>query len=357
MVLETGVSLGIDFNGKVKEIEEVIARRLGREEKMRVIRSLVKLHKPTVLLIQETKLKVFNRSVVRKLGGSWLTRGVGMDAEGAAGGLITLWKEESFVAKACIMAKSCIILAGQLVNLNREVMDLPLHGLNFTWSNNREREAWARLDRFLVSPEFMLWLPNLIQKGLERILSDHFPILLGETKKDWGPSPFRFYNSWIENKVLMNEAMKGWKNCKVTGSKGVVLRSKVKASKSSIKTWLLMHKRTVEDSKAIEAQLGLIDKSVAQDGWTELNRIQRWRLMEELWKSLRREEQLWCQKTRVSWLKEGDRNTKFFHLMANGRRKVNTIGEISIEGVACSNPEEIKDGIYRFFKNHFKKDV
>ncbi|KAK2658615.1 hypothetical protein Ddye_005148 [Dipteronia dyeriana] len=49
-------------------------RGLDRGEKRRVIRSLVYRHKPEVFFIQKSKLKVFNSSVVRKLGGSWLTR-------------------------------------------------------------------------------------------------------------------------------------------------------------------------------------------------------------------------------------------------------------------------------------------
>ena len=35
--------------------------------------------------------------------------------------------------------------------LRAKVVDIPLRGIPFTWSNYRENACWARLDRFLVS--------------------------------------------------------------------------------------------------------------------------------------------------------------------------------------------------------------
>ncbi|KAK3206441.1 hypothetical protein Dsin_020487 [Dipteronia sinensis] len=143
--------------------------------------------------------------------------------------------------------------------LQAQVIDIPLQGMTFTWSNNRSQEAWAQLDRFLVSPEILLWFPQLTQKGLEMSLSDHNPIMLGEPKEDWDPCPFRCYNSWLEDKNIMNEAVKGWKNCEVRGSKGFLLFSKLKASKQNMKTWLMDKRNSKMTSKDIEGQLEAID--------------------------------------------------------------------------------------------------
>ncbi|KAK2665224.1 hypothetical protein Ddye_003798 [Dipteronia dyeriana] len=63
--------------------------------------------------------------------------------------------------------------------LKTKVIDIPLHGGPFTWSNHKERASWARLDRFLLSPELVVWFPKLIQKCLPKNLSDHNPISLG----------------------------------------------------------------------------------------------------------------------------------------------------------------------------------
>jgi len=41
-------------------------------------------------------------------------------------------------------------------------------------------------------------------------------------------------------------------------------------------------------------------------------------------------------------LKQGDRNTKFFHKTANAHRRYNNINKLIVEGVAVENAEDIK---------------
>lgn len=68
--------------------------------------------------------------------------------------------------------------------------DLPMVGRRYTWYK-ADGTAMSRLDRFLVSPEFLINFPDVVQKGLMRDLSDHCPIVLKKCYKDWGPKPFR----------------------------------------------------------------------------------------------------------------------------------------------------------------------
>lgn len=52
---------------------------------------------------------------------------------------------------------------------------------------------------------------------------------------------------------------------------------------------------------------------------------------------------MWSQKSRIKWLKEGDMNTKFFHLMVNWRRKKNEIKGLFIEDIWYEQPMVVKN--------------
>ena len=67
-----------------------------------------------------------------------------------------------------------------------------------------------------------------------------------------------------------------------------------------------------------------------------------WALMEEI---------SWRQKSRENWLKEGDRNTGFFHRMANAHRRRNCLNSISINGRKLDKEEDIKEGLVDAFQN------
>ena len=63
------------------------------------------------------------------------------------------------------------------------------------------------------------------------------------------------------------------------------------------------------------------------------------------------EEVSWRQKSREIWLKEGDRNTGFFHRMANSHRRRKSISSISINGRRLVKEAEVKDGLVGAFQS------
>ena len=66
---------------------------------------------------------------------------------------------------------------------------------------------------------------------------------------------------------------------------------------------------------------------------------------------LEREDLKWKQKSRELWAKEGDRNTRFFHLSTLVRRRRNHINEIKLEDGSWINTRE---EIQNYFNENFK---
>ena len=67
-----------------------------------------------------------------------------------------------------------------------------------------------------------------------------------------------------------------------------------------------------------------LDRKAIESRWNGESKQERMMLNSELWKIIRHEEQAWRQKSRVKWLLEGDRNTRFFHCVMNGRWRSNS---------------------------------
>ncbi|KAK1284157.1 hypothetical protein QJS10_CPB21g01155 [Acorus calamus] len=83
---------------------------------------------------------------------------------------------------------------------------------------------------------------------------------------------------------------------------------------------------------------------------SEEDRVKRCRLKGEWNDLLRLEEVEWRQKSRAIWLREGDNNTKYFHKVANQRRRINKIVQLEVEG-----EEEIKKAMVEHFSGAFRK--
>ncbi|KAK2655364.1 hypothetical protein Ddye_008416 [Dipteronia dyeriana] len=76
--------------------------------------------------------------------------------------------------------------------------------------------------------------------------------------------------------------------------------------------------------------------------WNKVRKIEM-----ELDDLLRCEEVFWRQQSRISWLKDGDRNTKFFHVKASSRRICNCIRGLFDVGDAEFSEEEVKGALFQ----------
>ena len=71
-----------------------------------------------------------------------------------------------------------------------------------------------------------------------------------------------------------------------------------------------------------------IQKQIIEQGNNEQIQEEEKRIKQQLEERYAQEETLWQQKSRVQWLKEGEKNTIFFHRSTIQRRHINRITKL-----------------------------
>lgn len=156
---------------------------------------------------------------------------------------------------------------------------------------------------------------------LQRISSDHSPLitsLLGSLNK--AKAGFKY-----DHRLVQKEGFKDWISTMWTSSQsqgdtrdGMV--QKIKDSRKDISKWTKQNKSNSSIRiQELHHQIDQITKATQID-FEELKRLKK-----ELHLEHQNEETFWRMKSRVTWLKDGDRNTKFFHAATKNRRAQNKI--------------------------------
>ena len=153
------------------------------------------------------------------------------------------------------------------------LMDLPMSGGVSTWSNNI---SWYRLDRFLVFLEWDLSFPDLLQKKLSRVCSDHAHILLVGGSRQNGKRPFKFENMWLKEEGFVEKVRSWWGLFSFVGSPNFVLAEKLRALKGEIKRWRIEEFGSVEVRiKAWAEEMKLLDRYEEDRGLSEEEKERR----------------------------------------------------------------------------------
>ena len=109
-------------------------------------------------------------------------------------------------------------------------------GRRFTWYRLNETST-SRLDRILVTDEWILQWPRSRQFVMSRQVSDHCALMVKNTIKDWGPKPFRTFDVWKHSQGFKEVIWKSWADPISSGNRMVVLKVKLKGLKKELNLW------------------------------------------------------------------------------------------------------------------------
>ncbi|KAL2248951.1 UNVERIFIED_CONTAM: Retrovirus-related Pol polyprotein from type-2 retrotransposable element R2DM [Sesamum indicum] len=225
------------------------------------------------------------------------------------------------------------------------LLDVPTTGCYYTWySNNESNPVWCKLDRVLYNNE---WLEAGLHCSAHfnppGCLSDHSPGIISifdhtPTK----PKPFRFFNMWADHPDFLATVEARW-NLSVDGTPQFSLCRRLKTLKSTLKAFNKQHYSHIS-ARATEAELAL------QEAQNRLESNPGDVALRDSLGDLRKkavflaeaERHFFYQKAKIHHLKEGDRNTKFFHDMVKRNVSRNSIGAITrADGTVITAAEDI----------------
>ena len=283
------------------------SRGLGRGVKWAAVRRLIVKHKVHLVCLQETKRENFNKSICQAISGDSTGHWDFVPSVEAAGGLLCMWNNSTFVVERKVKGRSFLMLEGTCCSNNQKLIFVNVYapcdlvGKKALWDELRQLKAsnpsgmwcflgdfnsirssqerislsqrradpydiaafnqwiddmelqeikcsgnsftwiWpngcvkSRLDRFLVSQNWLSLWPESCQTVLQRNLSNHCPSILQTNMVDWGPKPFRVFDWWLQQKRYQKMVREAWKKDQQGGWGGIALKNKLKNLKSVIK--------------------------------------------------------------------------------------------------------------------------
>ena len=179
--------------------------------------------------------------------------------------------------------------------------------------------------------------------------SNHCALFLTNSPPQRAPNAKRFHFEalWTKNEECRNIIESSWgMGVDLSTPEGIM--ENLKRCASELSSWSSSVYGHI--SKKIQSKQNALSTLTQQDKNGELSEIRN--LRRELNELLKDEELYWGQRAKAHWLKEGDRNTKFFHAHASERCKQNTIfGLWDDHGQWCEDKDSIAQAAVGYFEN------
>ncbi|XXG79695.1 hypothetical protein AAC387_Pa09g0713 [Persea americana] len=217
-------------------------------------------------------------------------------------------------------------------------------GNTYTWSNNRRDAGYiaAWLDRALCNHLWHSASRDPTLTHMPKYSSNHCPLFLSFNQRLTSVNaPFKFEAMWLQHPDFLSLVVENW-NCQLAGNPQYVLAHKLKSSKLVLKGWNKLVFGDIQikvqnaEQKVLDLQ-ELLDRGPLDSLHQSLAKAKS-----NLRNCLQQKETHWRQKSRIRWLKEGDRNSAFFHAYAKSCGAVNRINRILHDATWVEDQSQIQ---------------
>ncbi|KAK9077285.1 hypothetical protein SSX86_005622 [Deinandra increscens subsp. villosa] len=242
---------------------------------------------------------------------------------------------------------------------NAGLKEYNMGGRKFTYVSDKG-DKFSKIDRVLVSPAFMRLWPNASLTALPRVHSDHCPLILVTNVLDFGPSVFRFYNSWIGRPGYMETVNAAFSQSQIPQNTmpDRKLQLQLKSVKSALKSWNTNFRNNEDyELKIIRDTIDGLELKAEVIGLTPSELTLRQEYIKKAKEMNAKKSQDLAQKSRIKWLTDGDENSSYFHGLIRNRRAKNRINGILHSGNWITSPDALKDRMLQFFSSKFSEPI
>jgi hypothetical protein len=196
---------------------------------------------------------------------------------------------------------------------NLGLVELPLKGRKFTWSNMQKDPLLERLDWFFTSASWTLSYPSTMVYPLSKLTSDHVPCVVAIGTKIPRARIFRFEFFWLNHSSFKEIVENAWNIHVNYPDSAKKINGKFKNLRRGLKLWA----QKIPCIKSLIAKVNeTIDLLDIMEEWRNLT-TEEWNLRDILnphvLKLLHNQNVYWKQRGKIKWVKLGNENTKFFH--------------------------------------------
>ncbi|KAM0913456.1 hypothetical protein ACQ4PT_012157 [Festuca glaucescens] len=231
-----------------------------------------------------------------------------------------------------------------------ELKELYLNGRRYTWSNERERATLERLDRVFSTVDWEVMFPFSFLSAMGSSTSDHCPLLLNLAIDLRVGRRFRFEAFWPKADGFLETVERAWSEGPVVVNPFKRLAAKLAATAKALTSWsdrfIGNNKRQILLANELILRL---DVAMESRQLSVEERAFRRLLKRKLLGLASLERTIARQRSRITWLAEGDACTKFFHLHANHRRRKNFIAQLSVDGTLVAEQDKKAEAVDSFY--------
>ena len=208
--------------------------------------------------------------------------------------------------------------------------EIDLSGRKYTWANNLPNQTFEKLDRVLVCTDFESKYAHSTVYALSRKISDHTPLFFSTNNPSTTYQPqFKFELGWLLREGFCEMVSEIWQNTLASGTPIERWQMKIRRLRQHLRGWAMHLSGAYKKEKStLLNKLDELDKKAESTMLNESERDLKHVLNERLAELLREEDLKWYQRAKVKQLLEGDANTKYYDLLANGRHRKTRIFQL-----------------------------